>query len=83
MMSRVYSMYDWIAYESNYIRVRKASWCSDNKAWTCIDSTSNSQTNRLNQYRNYRLADQAILPPFLQNGVSYTGKTSSLYWIRA
>ena len=34
------------------------------------------------QYRKSHCGDKTILPPsYLHNGVSYTGKTASLYWI--
>ena len=36
------------------------------------------------QYRKSHCGDKTILrPSHLHNGISYTGKTSSLYWIRA
>ena len=36
------------------------------------------------QYRKSHCGDKTILrPSYLHNGVSYTGKTTSLYWIRA
>ena len=36
------------------------------------------------QYRKSHCADKTILrPSYLHNGISYTGKTASLYWIRA
>ena len=36
------------------------------------------------QYRNSHCGDKTILrPSYLHNGISYTGKTTSLYWIRA
>ena len=36
------------------------------------------------QYRKAHCGDKAILrPSYLYNGISYTGKTTSLYWIRA
>ena len=36
------------------------------------------------QYRKYHCGDKTILrPSYLHNGISYTGKMSSLYWIRA
>ena len=35
-------------------------------------------------YRNSHCGDKTILrPSYLHNGISYTGKNSSLYWIRA
>ena len=35
------------------------------------------------QYRKYHCGDKMILRPcYLNNGISYTGKTTSLYWIR-
>ena len=35
------------------------------------------------QYRKSHCGDETILrPSFLHNGISYTGKTTSLYWIR-
>ena len=35
------------------------------------------------QYRNSHCGDKTILrPSYLHNGISYTGKTTSLYWIR-
>ena len=35
------------------------------------------------QYRNSHCGDKTILrPSYLRNGISYTGKTTSLYWIR-
>ena len=34
------------------------------------------------QYRKYHCGDKTILrPSYLHNGISYTGKTTSLYWI--
>ena len=36
------------------------------------------------QYRKCHCGDKTILrPSYLHNGISYTGKTTSLYWIRA
>ena len=36
------------------------------------------------QYRKSHCRDKTILrPSYLHNGISYTGKTTSLYWIRA
>ena len=36
------------------------------------------------QYRKSHCGDKTILrPPYLHNGISYTGKTTSLYWIGA
>ena len=36
------------------------------------------------QYRKSHCGDKTILPPsYLHNGISYTGKTTSLYWIKA
>ena len=36
------------------------------------------------QYRKSHCGDKTILrPSYLHNGISYTGKTASLYWIRA
>ena len=36
------------------------------------------------QYRKSHCGDNTILrPSYLHNGISYTGKTASLYWIRA
>ena len=36
------------------------------------------------QYRKSHCGDKTILrPSYLHNGISYTGKMSSLYWIRA
>ena len=36
------------------------------------------------QYRKFHCGDKTILrPPYLHNGISYTGKMTSLYWIRA
>ena len=36
------------------------------------------------QYRNFHCGDQRILgPTHLHNGISYTGKIASLYWIRS
>ena len=36
------------------------------------------------QYRKSHCGDKMILrPSYLHNGISYTGKTTSLYWIRA
>ena len=36
------------------------------------------------QYRKYHCGDKTILrPSYLHNGISYTGKITSLYWIRA
>ena len=36
------------------------------------------------QYRNSHYGDETILrPSYLHNGISYTGKMTSLYWIRA
>ena len=36
------------------------------------------------QYRKFHCGDKTILrPSYLHNGISYTGKTTSLYWIRA
>ena len=36
------------------------------------------------QYRKSHYGDKTILrPSYLHNGISYTGKTASLYWIRA
>ena len=36
------------------------------------------------QYRKSNYGDKTILrPSYLHNGISYTGKTTSLYWIRA
>ena len=36
------------------------------------------------QYRKSHCGDKTILrPSYLHNGISYTGKTTSLYWIKA
>ena len=36
------------------------------------------------QYRKYHYGDKTILwPSYLHNGISYTGKITSLYWIKA
>ena len=35
------------------------------------------------QYRKSHCGDKTILRPSLHNGISYTGKMTSLYWIRA
>ena len=36
------------------------------------------------QYRESHYGDKTILrPSYLHNGISYTGKTASLYWIQA
>ena len=46
-------------------------------AWFNIKMTSY-------QYRKSHCGDKTILrPSYLHNGISYTGKTTSLYWIRA
>ena len=46
-------------------------------SWLNIKMTSH-------QYRKSHCCDKTILQPsYLHNGISYTGKTTSLYWIRA
>ena len=46
-------------------------------AWINIKKTSC-------QYRKSHCGDKTILrPSYLHNGISYTGKTASLYWFRA
>ena len=50
-------------------------WCAG--GWFNIKTTSY-------QYRKSHCGDKTILrPSYLHNGVSYTGKMTSLYWIRA
>ena len=50
-------------------------WCPG--VWFSIKMSSN-------QYRKSHCGDKTILrPSYLHNGISYTGKMTSLYWIRA
>ena len=50
-------------------------WCPG--GWFNIKTTSY-------QYRKSHCGDKTILrPSYLHNGISYTGKMTSLYWIRA
>ena len=52
-------------------------WGESTGAWFNIKMTSY-------QYRKSHCGDKTILrPSYLHNGISYTGKTASLYWIRA
>ena len=51
--------------------------CTDPGGWLNIKMSSN-------QYRKTHCGDKTILrPSYLHNGISYTGKMISLYWIRA
>ena len=55
----------------------RAQLLPDPGAWFNIKMTSY-------QYRKSHCGDKTILrPSYLHNGISYTGKTASLYWIRA
>ena len=52
-------------------------WCKEPGPWFNIKMPSY-------QYRKSHCGDKTILwPSYLHNGISYTGKTTSLYWIRA
>ena len=52
-------------------------WSWDSGPWFNIKTTSY-------QYRKSHCGDKTILrPSYLHNGISFTGKVSSLYWIRA
>ena len=58
----------------NIYRSNPQSWGSG--GWFNIKMTSY-------QYRKSHCGDKKILrPSYLHNGISYTGKTTSLYWIR-
>ena len=51
-------------------------WPTPTGPWFNIKMTSY-------QYRKSHCGDKTILrPSYLHNGISYTGKTTSLYWIR-
>ena len=55
----------------------KAWWCEEPGLWFNIKMTSY-------RYKKSHCGDKTILrPSYLYNGISYTGKMSSLYWIRA
>ena len=59
--------------------VLKSSWIYAKKpgGWFNIKISSY-------QYRKSHYGDKTILrPSYLHNGISYTGKTTSLYWIKA
>ena len=53
--------------------------------WTCNISGPRFNIKMTSyQYRKSHCGDKTILrPSYLHNGISYTGKTTSLYWIRA
>ena len=60
-----------VCWETEIISIR-AFW-----AWFNINMSPN-------QYRESHCGDKTILPPsYLHNGISYTGKMTPLYWIRA
>ena len=53
------------------------NWYWDPGPWFNIKKSSY-------QYRKSHYGDETILrPSYLHNGISYSGKTTSLYWIRA
>ena len=64
------------------------SWCCHIISIDCEGYTSpgpwfNIKTTSY-QYRKSHCGDKTILrPSYLHNGISYTGKMTSLYWIRA
>ena len=62
------------------------SW-STRISWLESSMTSGPQFNIKTtsyQYRKSHCGDKTILrPSYLHNGISYTGKITSLYWIRA
>ena len=69
------------------IGVRMQIFCVDaNPDTWCLKSWPRGWFNikMLYQYRKSHCGDKTILrPSYLHNGISYTGKTASLYWIRA
>ena len=65
------------------------TWCEDTNQWNEIENCSFKMA-RFNikmisyQHRKSHCRDETILrPSYLHNGISYTGKMTSLYWIRA
>ena len=57
--------------------VRHFGWCYSSGPWFNMEMLSY-------QYRKSHWGDKTILQPsYLHNGISYTGKMTSLYWIRA
>ena len=57
--------------------VRHFGWCCSSGPWFNMKMLSY-------QYRKSHWGDKTILrPSYLHNGISYTGKMTSLYWIRA
>ena len=56
-------------------------------SWNVTETTPGPQFNIKKtsyQYRKSHCGDKTILrPSYLHNGISYTGKITSLYWIRA
>ena len=72
------------------------TWCNDNTHSACISHlVEDFPSSYLSgpgfnikmpsyQYRKSHCWDKTILrPSYLNNGISHTGKTTSLYWIRA
>ena len=56
---------------------------SQRQGWWCSGSWFNIKMSSY-QYRISHCGDKTILrPSYLHNGISYTGKTTSLYWIGA
>ena len=62
---------------SHYLNQRSPRSMNPSGPWFNIKMTSY-------QYRKSHCGDKTILrPSYLHNGISYTGKITSLYWIRA
>ena len=58
-------------------RCTLATHCWESGPWFNIKMTSY-------QYRKFHCGDKTVIrSSYLHNGISYTGKTTSLYWIRA
>ena len=52
--------------------------------WAFLPGGWFSKKMQSHQYKKYHFRDKKILrPSYLHNGISYTGKMASLYWIRA
>ena len=69
--------------KSNAIQKRGIAWLHDTQRASTYGPRFNIKMTSY-QYRKSHCGDKTILrPSYLQNGISYTGKTTSLYWIRA
>ena len=80
-------IYIWLKLTVKFGKSMKAFSGSTRISWLESSMTSGPQFNIKKtsyQYRKSHCGDKTILrPSYLHNGISYTGKITSLYWIRA